>query len=120
MEELKQNRIIPQRVLKRYGSALLECVRKGIASDETYAISNPQNKDLAKSIRMWNYVLARQNNIHPELLLERQIVLNISENGLDGYRDGVEDLCHDELQKYLEGTSVIQQTLQEREFLIFR
>lgn len=110
MEELKQNRIIPQRVLKRYGSALLECVRKGSASDETYAISNPQNKDLAKSIRMWNYVFARQNNIHPELLLERQIVLNISENGLDELQGWRRNLCHDELQKYLEGTSVIQQT----------
>jgi ribonuclease D len=110
LEELKQNRIIPSRVLKRYSSALLECVQKGLKSEETYALSNPQNKDLAKSIRMWNYVFARQNQIHQELLLERQIVLNISEKGLDVLTGWRRDLCRLELQKYLEGKSVIQQT----------
>ena len=46
------------------------------------------------------------NSIHPELLLERQIIMNISENGLDGYRDGVEIYATVDA-KYLEGTSVI-------------
>ena len=83
MEELKQNRIIPSRVIHKFGSALLQCVQRGIESTETYVLNNPSNKALAKSIRMWNYIFAKQNNIHPELVLNSQLVLNISERGLD-------------------------------------
>ena len=111
MEELKQNRILPARVLQKFGSALLECVQKGLQSDETYVLNNPQNKDLAKSIRMWNYIFARQNNIHPDLLLDSQLVLHLSENGLEELTGWRKDLCYDEFQKFLHGTAVIQHTL---------
>ena len=110
MEELKQNRIIPSRVLQKFGSALLGCVERGLKSNETYALNNPNNKDLAKSIRMWNYIFARQNKIHPDLLLDQQLVLNISERGLDELTGWRKDLCYTALQHFLDGKSVIQHT----------
>jgi len=92
LDDLRSNRKMHRGLIKKHGLLLLDLIREGERSNETYLFPTQEQQIKAKLLRSWGLLIAHEHSIDRNLLISKELAQQIITKGIQvchGWRASV-------------------------------